>query len=147
MDPLDDVTRGEKLIKKTYEAIRNSPHWERSLLIVTFDEHGGFYDHVKPTAAAPPGDVFTQDYIQHQFPFDVYGPRVPTLVISPLIRKGVIDKTEYDHTSGLATVQKLFGMGNLTERAKAASDLRPLLSLSTPRTDTPVIRPPIAINP
>jgi phospholipase C len=61
MHPLDDVIRGEKLIKKVYEVIRNSPHWDKSLLIVTFDEHGGFYDHVGPTAAVPPGDLFTQD--------------------------------------------------------------------------------------
>jgi phospholipase C len=147
MHPLDDVTRGEKLIKKVYEAIRNSPHWEKSLLIVTFDEHGGFYDHVTPTAAVPPGDLFTQDYIQHQFRFDRYGPRVPTLVISPWIRKGVIDKTEYDHTSVLATVERLFGMSNLTERDKAANDLRHLLSLATPRTDAPATLPPVAINP
>ncbi|QEX17950.1 hypothetical protein FRZ44_32540 [Hypericibacter terrae] len=144
MHPKDDVRRGEKLIKKVYEVIRNSPHWEKSLLIVTFDEHGGFYDHVAPTPATPPGDAFTQDYIQHHFPFDRYGVRVPTLVISPLIRKGVIDKTEYDHTSALATVQALFGMGHLTARDGAASDLLPLLSLGTPRTDAPLTLLPVA---
>ena len=147
MHPLDDVTRGEKLIKKVYEVIRNSPHWEKSLLIVTFDEHGGFYDHVAPTPATPPGDTFTQDYIQHQFRFDRYGVRVPTLVISPLIRKGVIDKTEYDHTSTLATIEKLFGMASLTERDRVANDFRHLLSLATPRTDAPATLPPVAINP
>jgi phospholipase C len=147
MHPLDDVTRGEKLIKKVYEVIRNSPHWDKSLLIVTFDEHGGFYDHVGPTAAVPPGDLFTQDYIQHHFRFDVYGVRVPTLVISPLIRKGVIDKTEFDHTSILATVEQLFGMSSLTERDKAANALLHLLSLATPRTDAPTTLPPVAVNP
>jgi hypothetical protein len=147
MHPLDDVIRGERLIKKVYETIRNSPVWERSLLVVTFDEHGGFYDHVQPTPAVPPGDVFTQDYIQHQFRFDRYGVRVPTLVISPLIRKGVIDKTEYDHTSLLATVERLFGMSNLTERDRAANDFRHLLSLSRPRSDTPALLKPVAVNP
>lgn len=144
MHPLDDVRRGEKLIKKVYETIRNSPHWENSLLIVTFDEHGGFYDHVAPTPAVPPGDVFTQDYIQHHFRFDRYGVRVPTLVISPLVRKGVIDHTERDHTSTLATLQKLFGMGHLTQRDAAAADLLPLVSLGTPRSDAPVTLPPVA---
>ncbi|MBN8736131.1 MAG: hypothetical protein J0H27_07660 [Xanthomonadales bacterium] len=146
MHPLDDVRRGEKLIKKVYEVIRNSPHWERSLLIVTFDEHGGFYDHVAPTAAVPPGDVFTQDYIQHHFRFDRYGVRVPTLVISPLVRRGVIDHTERDHTSTLATVQKLFGMGHLTRRDAAAADLLPLVSLGTPRTDAPLTLSPVAAD-
>jgi phospholipase C len=147
MHPMDDVIRGERLIKKVYETLRNSPIWERSLLIVTFDEHGGFYDHVVPPAAVPPGDLFTQDYIQHQFRFDVLGTRVPTLVISPFIRKGVIDKTDYDHTSIPATVERLFGMGNLTERDKVAHDVRHLLSLATPRTDAPAILPPVAVNP
>jgi phospholipase C len=144
MHPLDDVRRGEKLIKQVYEVIRNSPHWETSLLIVTFDEHGGFYDHVAPTAAVPPGDVFTQDYIQHHFRFDRYGVRVPTLVISPLVRKGLIDHTERDHTSTLATLQKLFGMGHLTQRDAAAADLLSLVSLATPRTDAPVTLVPVA---
>lgn len=146
MHPLDDVRRGEKLIKQVYEVIRNSPHWETSLLIVTFDEHGGFYDHVAPTAAVPPGDVFTQDYIQHHFRFDRYGVRVPTLVISPLVRKGLIDHTERDHTSTLATLQKLFGMGHLTQRDAGAADLLPLLSLATRRTDAPVTLVPVAAD-
>ena len=69
MHPLDDVTRGEQLVKTVYESIRNSPHWDTSLLIITFDEHGGFYDHVKPPAATPPGDVVTSSYVQHGFTF------------------------------------------------------------------------------
>jgi phospholipase C len=147
MHPVDDVIPGEMLIKRVYEAIRNSPVWERSLLIITFDEHGGFYDHVAPKAAVPPGDLFTQEYIKHHFRFDRYGVRVPTLVISPLIRKGTIDKTEYDHTSILATVERLFGMHNLTERDKAANDLLHLLTLPSPRADAPTILPAPAVNP
>ncbi|WP_158884079.1 alkaline phosphatase family protein [Rhodanobacter sp. L36] len=144
MHPLDDVRRGEKLIKNVYEVIRNSPHWENSVLIVTFDEHGGFYDHVAPPAATPPGDEFTEAYIQHHFQFDRYGVRVPTLVISPLIRKGLIDQTERDHTSTLATLQRLFGMGHLTARDAHAADLLPLFSLATPRTDAPLTLLPVA---
>ena len=55
--PCDDVTRGDALIKLVYEAVRNSPHWESSLLVITYDEHGGFYDHVPPPPGVPPGDV------------------------------------------------------------------------------------------
>ena len=54
--PHDDVTRGEGLIKATYEAIRNSPVWNSSVMVITWDEHGGFYDHLPPPAAMPPGD-------------------------------------------------------------------------------------------
>ncbi len=147
MHPLDDVTRGEKLIKNVYETIRNSPHWEKSMLIVTFDEHGGFYDHVIPGPAVPPGDVITQSYVQNHFQFDQLGVRVPALVISPYTQKGVIDHTTYDHTSMLATVERMFGMRNLTNRDKAANDFRHLLSLDQPRSDTPARLPDAAVNP
>jgi phospholipase C len=147
MHPLDDVVRGEALIKKVYETIRNSPHWEHSLLIITFDEHGGFYDHVPPGPAVPPGDLETASYVQHGFKFDQLGVRVPALVISPYTGRGVIDHTVYDHTSMLATVERLFGMGNLTNRDQAANDVLHLLPLATPRTNTPTTLPPVAINP
>jgi phospholipase C len=147
MHPLDDVTRGEKLIKTVYEAIRNSPHWEHSLLLIVFDEHGGFYDHVHPPAAVPPGDTMTESYIQHHFQYDQLGVRVPALVISPLIPRAVIDHTIYDHTSMLASVERLFGMKSLTNRDHAANDFLHLLSLEVPRTDAPVRLPEPATNP
>jgi phospholipase C len=147
MHPLDDVTLGEKLVKTVYEAIRNSPHWENSLLLIVFDEHGGFYDHVHPPAAVPPGDTMTDSYIQHHFQYDQLGVRVPALVISPLIPRGVIDHTTYDHTSMLASVERLFGMPPLTNRDKAASDFLHLLSLGTPRPDTPATLNDPAANP
>jgi len=138
MHPLDDVTRGEQLIKTVYESIRNSPNWEKSMLIITFDEHGGFYDHVQPGPAVPPGDIQTAAYNQNGFRFDQLGVRVPTLVISPYTPAGVIDHTLYDHTSILATAERLLGMDNLTDRDKAANDVLHLLSLTVPRTDAPV---------
>ena len=147
MHPLDDVTRGERLVKDVYEAIRNSPHWESSVLLVTFDEHGGFYDHVPPPAAVSPGDTITQSYVQHGFKFDQLGVRVPALVISARTPRGVIDHTLYDHTSMLATVERLFGMKNLTERDKAANDFLHLLALEAPRTDAPTTLPEPAPNP
>ena len=116
------------------------------MLIVTFDEHGGFYDHVAPGPAVPPGDLETASYVQHGFKFDQLGVRVPTLVISPYTKRGVIDHTIYDHTSILATLEHLFGMDSLTNRDQAAKDVLHLLSLPTPRTDTPATLPPVAIN-
>ena len=147
MHPLDDVTRGEELVKTVYEAIRNSPHWENSLLLIVFDEHGGFYDHVPPPAAVPPGDTMTDSYIQNHFQYDQLGVRVPALVISPLIPRGVIDHTTYDHTSMLASVERLFGMPSLTNRDKAASDFLHLLSLQAPRSDAPMTLNEPAVNP
>jgi len=108
MHPLDDVTRGERLVKDVYEAIRNSPHWERTLLIVAFDEHGGFYDHVAPAPAVPPGDPVPDAYVQNHFEFDQLGVRVPALVVSPYIRKGVVDhrvRPRVDPGHGAAVVR------------------------------------------
>jgi phospholipase C len=139
MHPLDDITRGERLIKQTYEAIRNSPHWEESVLIITFDEHGGFYDHVAPPAIVPPGDITIFDEDEFKFTFDQLGPRVPALIISPWVRKGTIDSKLYDHTSILASIERLFKMDALTERDKHANDFLHLFSLAEPRKDAPEI--------
>ena len=89
--PLDDVTRGEKLIKDVYEMIRRSPYWEQSALIITYDEHGGFFDHVPPPAAAPPGDNPSPDYGHFGFDFSRLGVRVPAVVVSPYTPAGVVD--------------------------------------------------------
>jgi phospholipase C len=136
--PLDGVTGGEALMKATYEAIRNSPLWESSMLIITWDEHGGFYDHVARPRAIPPGDVAQfSGANQYGFRFDQYGPRVPAVVISPLIPRNVIDHREYDHTSVLATVERLFGLQPLTARDREALDLLSLASLPIPRPGAP----------
>jgi phospholipase C len=141
MHPLDDITRGERLIKQTYEAIRNSPHWEESVLIITFDEHGGFYDHVPPPPADPPGDITIFDEEDFTFKFDQLGPRVPALIISPWTRKGTIDSKRYDHTSVLASIERLFKVDPLTERDKHANDFLHLFALAEPRKDAPEILP------
>lgn len=145
--PLDDITRGERLIKSVYETIRNSPHWNESLLLVTYDEHGGFYDHVRPPAVTAPGDgVSDEDNVFHQFRFDQLGVRVPAVVISPLIDKNVVDGTVYDHSSLLATIEAIFGLLPLTNRDRTASSLMKLLTRSSPRTDAPTALGPAAVS-
>lgn len=141
--PMDGVAGGERLIKTVYEALRNSPHWQSSLLIITYDEHGGFYDSVEPGAAVPPGDG-SMKYNEHGFDFTRYGVRVPAVVISPLIPKATVDHTVYDHASVLATVERNFGLSALTNRDRQANDLRHLLSLNSPRTDCPTTLSPPA---
>ena len=148
--PQDDVTRGEALIKATYEAIRNSPLWNASLLIITWDEHGGFYDHLPPPAAVPPGDTAPGDtYNKYGFTFEQYGPRVPAVVISPLIPRNLIDHRLYDHASIPATLEKCFGLKSLTQRDgnPNANNLMSLVSLSSPRGDTPLTLPSPASSP
>jgi phospholipase C len=140
--PLDSVAHGEALIKTVYEAIRKSIHWNTSLLIITWDEHGGFYDHVEPPTAVAPGDAGPGSrYNKHGFTFERLGVRVPAVIVSPSIPKNRIDHRTYDHASIPATLQKLFGIPALTRRDAAAHDVTPLLSLSAPRLDTPASLP------
>lgn len=140
--PLDDIRLGEGLIKSTYEAIRNSPVWPSSILILTWDEHGGFYDHATPPAAVAPGDTTpSANHNQYGFTFQQYGPRVPAVVISPWIPKNTVDHRLYDHASIPATLEKLYGMQPLTARDAAANTVLPLLSLAAARTDAPTTLP------
>lgn len=134
--PLDDVTGGERLIKRVYEAIRNSPVWEQSLLIITYDEGGGFYDHRCPGKTVHPGDSVTDDTNNHHnFDFTQLGVRVPAIVCSPWIPRNIIDHRPYEHSTVPATIERLWGLPNLTDRDAHASDLTSLLSLAAPRTD------------
>jgi phospholipase C len=145
--PNDDVTSGERFLKDVYESIRSSLHWENSLLLITYDEHGGFYDHVVPPATVDPGDSVSDPGNNHNnFDFRQLGVRVPTLVISPLVARGTIDHNLYDHTSVLATVEKSYKLGNLTKRDGTAQTLNHLFKLKTPRTDAPLILPNPAIS-
>ena len=97
MHPLNDVREGEELVKRVYEAIRASHFWADTLLIVTFDEHGGFYDHVPPPPAVPTGDDQRYNDPANQFNFDRLGVRVPTIVASPFTQKNtVIGQTPQD---------------------------------------------------
>ena len=131
--PLGDIRKGEALIKSTYEAIRNSAHWKNSMLIITWDEHGGFYDHCDPPAAIGPGDSWGSRYNRYGFTFDKYGPRVPAIVISPLIPRGLIDHRLYDHASIPATIEQRFGLVGMTNRDRTANNLLSLVRDSKAR--------------
>lgn len=142
--PMDDVYGGENLIKTVYEAIRASPRWNSSVLIIIYDEHGGFYDSVPPGPAPTPNDGSNGSSLnKHGFDFTQYGLRVPAVVVSPLIPKGTVDQTIYDHASVPATLERLLNFSPLTDRDAQANDLLHLFSLSTPRTDCPqTLNPP-----
>jgi phospholipase C len=140
------VEAGERLIKYVYESLRASPIWEKSVLIIMYDECGGFFDHVVPPEAVPPGDnpfwiEGNQEEIAKDFKFDRLGMRVPALVISPLVDKGIVDDTVYDHSSVVKTLTERFGLGHLTERDKAANSIWHLIK-DAPRQDCPMTLPP-----
>ncbi|HEU5265691.1 MAG TPA: alkaline phosphatase family protein [Jatrophihabitans sp.] len=138
--PNYNVALGEQLILDTYRAVRDGPGWNATLLIITYDEHGGCYDHVPPPWGATPPDDSVGEF---GFDFTRFGPRVPTVLVSPLIPAGTVhrvpsDTTPFDHTSVLATLERRFGVAPLTRRDAAAPDVGAALTLTTPRTDDPL---------
>jgi phospholipase C len=133
--PLDNVICGEYVIKYVYESIRSSPLWENSLLIVTWDEHGGFYDHLHPAPTVGPGDNSTTSKLnKYGFTFQQLGVRVPAVVVSPLIAQNLIDHRTYDHSSVPATVEAIFGLTAITKRDAQANNVSKLVTLSSPRS-------------
>lgn len=139
--PNYDVALGEQLIHDVYYALRNGKGWNQTLLIVTYDEHGGCYDHVAPPMGAVPPDDCEGEY---GFDFKRFGVRVPAVLVSPLITAGTVfrvpaNSMPLDHTSILKTVEKRWSLPNLTARDAAAPDLGAVLTLNTPRTDDPLL--------
>ena len=137
--PPADVAAGQHFIGTVVNALMKGPLWSKTLLIITYDEHGGFYDHVPPPKAVPVSAV------------DDYGVRVPTFVISPWVEGGKATSTThanlvFDHTSIAKTIARCFMSANppdMGERMAAANDLSMVLR-STARTDKPEILIPAA---
>ena len=122
---------GQMFLATVHNALAASPQWARTLLIITYDEHGGFYDHVAPPVAADDREDFRQ-----------YGFRVPALICGPWARAGFVDHTLYSHCSWLSQVQAMHGLDPLTARNAAAADLSNALDLTgepRPPATLPVI--------
>jgi phospholipase C len=116
--PPHDIRLGQLFISTVFTALAQSSRWSRSLFVLTYDEHGGFFDHVPPPTV--PDDYAAEG-------FDQLGFRVPTLVAGPWVREGHVSSVQYDHTSWLRQVQVLFGLPALTARDAAAADFTDLL--------------------
>lgn len=126
--PPHNTMKAEKLIADTYNALRSNPAlWAKTLLVVVYDEHGGFYDHVTPPATIAPDDHTAA------FDFTQLGVRVPAILISPWCDAGV-DHTQFDHTSLLKYLCDKWGMPPLGERTRAANSIATALR-TAPRTD------------
>jgi phospholipase C len=136
--PNYDVTLGERLIYDVYYALRNGPGWDDTLLLITYDEHGGNFDHLPPPSGAVPPDDSLGEY---GFDFTRFGVRVPAVLVSPRIAAGTVFRAKrgtIDHTSVLKTLELRWGLDPLTARDKAAPDLGDTLTLATPRADDPL---------
>jgi phospholipase C len=105
---------GQQFIAAVYTALADSPQWKNCLLLVVYDEHGGFFDHVPPPTAVD--DLAAQG-------FDQLGFRVPALVVGPYVKAGHVSSVVYDHTSALKFLENQFGLPPFTARVTAAADL------------------------
>lgn len=146
-DP-QDVQFGDLFMGDVVNAVMSSPKWHSTMLIWTYDEHGGYFDHVPPPAAIAPDDV--PPALKPGDPpggFDRYGFRVPAGVVSPYAKKDFVSHTVYDHTSILKTVEEKWNLPALTRRDANANSLLDMLDLSGEPAflDPPRLRP--AANP
>ncbi|MES1908213.1 MAG: hypothetical protein MHM6MM_001190 [Cercozoa sp. M6MM] len=135
-----DARDADDLVRNTYEALRNSPEWPHTLLVVTFDEHGGFWDHVSP----PNRDIPAPDGKTKKFPFTRLGPRLPVLAVSAYTQRNSVIHTLLEHTSILKTLRKLLGMttGPLSQREAWTNDFaEEVFNTDVARDDTPTRLP------
>ena len=125
--PKADIRAGEQFLNQVYEAVSTSPNWRNTVLVINYDEWGGFFDHVAPGSAP---DVSSATALR--------GFRVPALVISPLARRGYVAHNTYDHTSVLKMIEWRWGLNALTPRDSAARNLAEVLDFnSTPHLTAP----------
>jgi phospholipase C len=130
--PHADIRAGEAFLNQVYSAVTSSPNWANTLLVVNFDEWGGFFDHVAPSTAP---DISPTTALR--------GFRVPALVISPRARRGVVDHTVYDHTSVLRAIEWRWNLPALTPRDAAAANIVQSLDFrSAPKLAAPTFTVP-----
>jgi phospholipase C len=121
--PLADIRLGQHFLGKVHDAIVTSPNWERTVLVVTYDEWGGFFDHVPPSVGPDPNPDLGAG---------LRGFRVPCVVISPRARRGYVAHGLYDHTSVLKMIEWRHGLPALTVRDAAANNLAEVLDFDNP---------------
>jgi phospholipase C len=144
-----DMYYGEAWAYRVVEAVLRSPAWPRTLLIYTYDEHGGYYDHVPPPAAIPP-DPIPPQLAPGDVPggYDIHGPRVPAVVASPYATPHAVTDIVHDHTSILATIEAKWNLPALTYRDANAATVMDFLDASHAAFATPPrIRGPSVTGP
>src|SRR6185295_917649 len=124
--PHGDLRAGEWWLYQTYRAVTTSPEWKHTVLVISFDEWGGFFDHVPPEEAPDVDPALA-----------LRGFRVPCLLVSPFAARGAIESGTYDHTSVLKMIEWRFGLPALSARDAAANNLAEALDFGKTRHDVP----------
>ena len=128
-----DLRRGEQMAAKVINAVMHSPNWAKTVLIWTYDEHGGYYDHVPPPPAVRPDDIPPDIDVPPDLPgmYDRLSFRVPAVIVSPYAKRNYVSHVTHDHTSVLKLLETKWNLGALTYRDANADNL--LDSLEPPR--------------
>ena len=141
-----DMVPAEQTLNKIYEALTSSPNWDKTAFVITFSKGGGLYDHEVTPEAQP---AWPHD-INDGFSYNVFGPRVPTIIVSPLVKPNTVFRSgetrPYDATSVLSTVLEWCGIPRarwgLGDRVPLSPTFESVFELSTPRSDKPTFTPP-----
>jgi phospholipase C len=153
MHPTGLVSEGEALIRRVYDAARAGPQWKNTLFVLTFDETGGFHDHVPPPLAPRPDNLTytttTPSGEDYTFTFNRLGGRIPTLLISDWVGEGSVeqkgtntagDTVSYSASSLLRTLGYLWDFEPFTPRVEKAASFDHLIQ-TTSRDSTPTALP------
>jgi phospholipase C len=129
-DP-QDIQNGEAFVARVVDAAMHGPGWAKTVLLWTYDEHGGYYDHVPPPRAVRPDAIPPEIMVPPDQPgaYDRYGFRVPSVVVSPFARRGYVSHAVHDHTSILKLIQTKWNLPALTYRDANADNLLDTLDL------------------
>jgi phospholipase C len=153
--PPGDIQKGQKFVSDVVHQLFKSPQWKQMAFILTYDEHGGIFDHVVPPPACAPDDVqpdmqtdedkeFAKDHPGVKF--DQYGIRVPVVVVSPFAKKNFVSHHVYDHTSITRFIEATFKVPALTNRDANADAMYDFFDFSNPTFAAPPNLPDAAIN-
>ena len=129
--PPGDIRNAEAFLSSVYNAVTTSPQWKSSLLIITFDEWGGFFDHVSPPTVQIP-------QAERDLGNDgLLGFRIPTILVSPFVKRKSVSSRVYDHSSVLRLIETRWNLQPLTVRDATANDLTVEIDLTIPVTAAP----------
>jgi phospholipase C len=139
--PPHDVKSGQAFLASIYKLLTsNQEQWQKTLLIITYDEHGSFYDHVAPPKVQE----------DERAEFQQLGFRVPALVVGPYVKKNHVSHVQYDHVSFLSTITRRFGLTPLNRRVTAANDVRDCIDRNAVETaglaSTPIALRSVALS-